>query len=337
MRVITFALATTSIIQPCTVSVLEAAASTATGLRAPTVVPALSNGHDDISFSRSLRSSTQGVSMGGGLLGEGVVNKIESAVSSALVKYQPQEHVYIQFFDGFKAMFPGYMFDEALLKSSEVTKLLSSARYEDLLKNPLSVEGEADMARILAGLLSSKDKKVQDFGEEHLKILIHRWDQRNKKPTDELEELKEPYFTDFIKHNSAADVTLMKYCGRVIRGEEGSNLYYRLISMRYGGPEEFLGGMSWTFLLKRKHYTRTRKIIEGTMKAVGVNPSLRTEFLKEYESASQFMLDMRRPSRSVPEIQDDAAIEKLKEYGEHLSDLVKKMFGSGAPVDRLLL
>ena len=108
--------------------------------------------------------------------------------------------------------------DEALLKSSKVTKMLSFAKYEALIKTPLSFKDKSDMARILADLLSSQDKKVPYFGEVYFMKLIGRWVQHNKKPTGVLVELKESSILVFIKCDGSSDVALMDYCARVIGG-----------------------------------------------------------------------------------------------------------------------
>ncbi|CAI5741432.1 unnamed protein product [Hyaloperonospora brassicae] len=337
MRVTAFALATTSILQPCTDSVLEAAASTATGLRAPTVVPALANGHDDISFSRSLRSSVQGISMGGGLLGEGVVNKIESAVSSALVKYQLQEHVFNKPHNVFRAAFPETVVDKTLMKHRAVRELVTMSHYEGIIKTPLSLEDESDLARDLAGLLSSEDEKVQHFGEVHLMVLIRRWVTSKRDPVDVMKDLKLPgrSIYRFLMGDSAEDVVLMKYCALAKPGK-GPDLYDQLMIESVGGPENFLRLMSVSFIYPNS-FDRSLRIIKASMKAKGVNPSIGKKFLWQYRSASTFYNKKLEKCQSPHEISVLILSPGVGRRQRQLLSLVEQMIESAKPVSRLVL
>ncbi|CAI5708137.1 unnamed protein product [Hyaloperonospora brassicae] len=335
MRVITFALATTSILHPCTESVLEDAAPTATGLRGPTVVPALANGHDDTSFSRSLRSNVVIINVDEGPLVEGVVNRIESAVSSALVEHQQLERVSIEPFDGFLAMFPEHVADQTLLRRPEVTELLRLAHNMGLLKTPLSFKDEANVAEILADLLWSKDKKVQDFGKEYLEVLILRWAKVKMDPADVSKELGVPKrsLEVFFDGDSAADVVLKKYCARA--KPEEPDLYYKLISEVYGGPRRLLAAASMTFV-RQKFHGRSLKIMKAAMRLGGVDNSKQKELLEHFERMRQMfegkledIITHKRSPDQVKQFGKDA-IEGMNS----LLSLVDEMFESGGPVMR---
>ena len=332
MRVITFALATTSILQPCTESVLEKAALTATVFRGPTVVPAFANGHDDTSFSRSLRSNVQGIiNVDGGLLGEGVVNRIESAISSGLVE---QEQAHKKLFDALKAMFPEHVMDEALLKSSDVETLVNLAHNEAFLKASVPLEGEAHVATSLAGLLSSQDKKVQDFAEKYLEVLILRWAEKNTNPADVLKSLglheRDAYHV--FNGDSAADVVLKKYCARAKPKEP--DLYYKLISDAYGGPKIFLG-LASTSILKLTHLDRCLEIIEATMRVAGVDNSKQKEFLEHYVTESQSFKNDLAAVGTPTRDQAEQLVADTHRRINFLISLVDEIFKSSPPLDHM--